>query len=709
MAKSLKNAPFRNPDLPLEERIDDLIARLPLAVKASQLLYNSPAVPSLGIPEYNWWNECLHGVARAGRATVFPQAIGLGATFDRDLAKRIAEAIALEGRAKHHAAVRAGNRGQYRGLTFWTPNINIFRDPRWGRGHETYGEDPHLTAELGTAFVQGLQGDDPKYLKAAACAKHYAVHSGPEGKRHEFDARVSEQDLFETYLPAFEALAKAGVESVMGAYNRVNGEPCNGSRRLLADILRRQWGFKGHVVSDCWAINDFHGGHQVTKSAAESAAMAIKAGCDLNCGNAYLHLLDAVDQGLLAEADIDLALRRLLRTRFRLGLFDPPKRVPFAAAKPAAIACPKHRALAREAARKSLVLLKNNNGVLPLRSDHGKIYVTGVNAASIDALLGNYYGINDRLVTVLEGIVGRAPEGTTVEYRLGCLLDQETRNPIDWATGEAKGADVTVAVLGLTGMFEGEEGESLLTAAQGDKETLDLPACQLEFLRKLREAGKPLVLVLTGGSPVIVPDDLADAILWIWYPGQEGGTAVADVLFGDQAPAGRLPVTFPRSLDQLPPFTDYAIAKAGRTYRYMTGEPQYPFGFGLSYTTFAYNELRLSTETVKADEGIVASVTVANVGDRDAEEVVQLYLCGQEQAGGPRQKLVGFRRVAIPVGTSATVSFPVTPAQLAVIDERGKPVAVPGRYRLVAAGACPIPRSEALGAPMPVSANFAIS
>ncbi len=709
MAKTLKNAPFRNPDLPLEQRIDDLIGRMPLAVKASQLLYKSPAVPALGIPEYNWWNECLHGVARAGRATVFPQAIGLAATFDQDLAGRVAAAIALEGRAKHHAAARAGNRSQYRGLTFWTPNINIFRDPRWGRGHETYGEDPHLTAEMGTAFVKGLQGDDPTYLKAAACAKHYAVHSGPEGKRHEFDAKVDDKDLFETYLPAFEALAKAGVESFMGAYNRVNGEPCNGSQRLLAEILRGAWGFQGHVVSDCWAVNDFHGGHKLTKDAAESAAMAVKAGCDLNCGNAYLHLLEAVDRGLLTEADIDRALRRLLRTRFRLGMFDPPRRVPLANAKLSVVGCARHRDLAREVARKSLVLLKNDRGLLPLRPDLGKIYLVGANATSVDALLGNYYGANDRLVTVAEGIIGRAPEGTTVEYRPGCMLDQENRNPIDWSAGEADHADVTIAVLGLTNMHEGEEGESLLTVAQGDKETLDLPACQLAFLRKLRKVGKPLVLVLTGGSPVIVPDDLADAILWIWYPGQEGGNAVAEVLFGDHAPAGRLPVTFPQSLDQLPPFEDYAIAKAGRTYRYLAAEPQYPFGFGLSYTTFAYNGIRLSGDTVRAGEGIVADVTVANTGGRAAEEVVQLYLCGQEQAGGPPRKLVGFRRVAIPAGESATVTFAAAPEQLATVNEQGEREHVPGRYRLVAGGACPIPRSAALGAATPASAEFVIS
>jgi len=709
MARVPRNAPFRNPDLPVEQRIDDLIGRMPLAVKASQLLYNSPAVPSLGIPEYNWWNECLHGVARAGRATVFPQAIGLGATFDPELIGRVASAIADEARAKHHAAVRAGRRGQYQGLTFWTPNINIFRDPRWGRGHETYGEDPHLTAMLGVAFVKGLQGDHPQYLKAAACAKHYAVHSGPESLRHGFDAQVDDRDLFETYLPAFKALVAAGVESVMGAYNRVNGEPCCGHSRLLVELLRKRWNFQGHVVSDCWAVNDFHLHHRVTRDAAESAAMALKAGCDLNCGNAYQHLLEAVDRGLLSETDIDRSLRRLLRTRFRLGLFDPPRRVPFAAVKTKVIGCERHRILAREAARKSLVLLKNDRGVLPLPRTPGKLFVTGVNAASADALLANYYGVNDRLVTVLEGIVGRAPATTIVEYRAGCLLDQEKHNPADWVSGEAEHADATIAVLGLTGMFEGEEGESLLTRAQGDKDTLELPACQVEFLRKLRTANKPLVLVLTGGSPVIVPEDLADAILWIWYPGQEGGNAVAEVLFGDHAPAGRLPLTFPKSLDQLPPFTDYAIAKGGRTYRYFRDEPQYPFGFGLSYTTFAYRALCLDRAAISAGQDLRATVTVANTGARDAEEVVQLYLLGKEQIGGPLRQLVGFRRLAIAAGQTATVEFTVTAEQLATVEAQGAAVPVPGRYRLVAAGACPIPRSEALGAPKPVFAEFAIS
>ena len=479
--------PFRDPDRPIEDRIEDLVARLTLEEKCSQLRYDSPAIERLGIPAYNWWNEALHGVGRNGRATVFPQAVGMAATWDAGLIERVADVIAEEGRAKHHAAVRRGARGRYQGLTFWSPNINIFRDPRWGRGQETWGEDPCLTGEMGAAFVRGLQGRDPKYLKAAACAKHYAVHSGPEGLRHVFDARPPLKDFRETYLPAFQRIVEEGVESVMGAYNRVYGEPCNGSRRLLQEILRDEWGFQGHVVSDCGAIRDFHEGHRVTRTPEESAALALRAGCDLNCGNVYGAVLaGAVRAGLCAEADVDRALRRLWRTRFRLGLFDPPERVPYTATPLNVVRCAKHVRLARETAAASIVLLKNANGVLPLPPRPGRLFVTGPWAASVDVLMGNYYGLSDRLTTLLEGIADHLPEAVGIEYRLGCPVLEPPKSRVNWAIGEASAADTVIAAMGISPWMEGEEGESPLAANQGDRDRIELL-----MGRQFGEPGRP--------------------------------------------------------------------------------------------------------------------------------------------------------------------------------------------------------------------------
>jgi beta-glucosidase len=501
------NTPYLDTERPLDERVEDLLARLTAHEKCALMLANSPEVERLGIPAYHWWNECLHGVARAGRATVFPQAIGMAAAFDPDLMYRIGQTIAEEGRAKYNAAVRSGLRGQYRGLTYWTPNINIFRDPRWGRGQETYGEDPYLTAELGEQFVRGLQQEDAGYLKAAACAKHYAVHSGPEGQRHTFDAVVTRKDLFETYLPAFRRLVKAGVESVMGAYNRTNGEPCCGSALLLEEILRGMWGFGGHVVSDCGAIGDFHDHHKVTGSAEESSALAVRRGCDLNCGTTYEALPAALEQGLISEQEIDASVRRLLRTRFRLGQFDPPERVPYSRIGLDRIRAPEHTALAREAAEKSIVLLKNN-GILPIsRGDEPRrIYVTGPNAASVDVLLGNYFGISDTLVTVLEGLAAESPEHYKVEYRMGISVDKQNANPVDWSIpGKWDSFDAIIAVLGLVPMLEGEEGEAILSTERGDRVGIGLPEHQVEWLRKLSATGMPLVVVVAGGSPIAMP------------------------------------------------------------------------------------------------------------------------------------------------------------------------------------------------------------
>lgn len=715
MNVSSSELPFLDPDLPLEDRINDLIGRMTLSEKCSQLRYDSPAIERLGVPAYNWWNEALHGVGRNGRATVFPQAINLAATWDVGLVERVADAISDEARAKHHEAVRRGARGQYQGLTFWSPNINIFRDPRWGRGQETWGEDPTLTGELGAAFVRGMQGRDPRYLKTAACAKHYAVHSGPEGLRHEFDARPPRRDLWETYLPAFRRLVAEGVETVMGAYNRVYGEPCCGSSFLLGEVLRRRWNFHGHVVSDCWAIRDFHTHHKVTRTAEESAALALKNGCDLNCGNVYCDALEsAVLMGLVAEADVERSLRRLLRTRFRLGMFDPPERVPYAATPMSVVRCARHVRLARQAASASVVLLKNREGSLPIPPSARKIAVVGPYAANADVLLGNYYGVSDRLVTLLEGIAARLPEGMAFEYRLGTMADHGSINEIDWSIGEAASSDITIAALGICPAMEGEEGESILTRARGDRERIELPEHQIAYVRALRERidNQPrsrLVVVLFGGSPIAIPEvhELADAVLWVGYPGEAGGEAIADVLFGNVAPSGRLPFTVPRSTDVLPPFDDYAMR--GRTYKYMDESAMlYPFGFGLSYTTFRYGQPRVP-RAVAPDAPLAVNVPVTNTGSRAADEVVQAYVQPLDaDPEAPRFRLAAFRRVHIAAGATRTVRLTIPPSVRARVTEEGEMILAPGRYRLWIGGAAPFAGATALGAPTPVSAEFAV-
>ena len=506
-----------------------------LEEKLGQLVFNAPGIPRLGIPSYNWWGEALHGIARNGRATVFPQAIGMAATWDPALIQRVASAIADEGRAKYHATLRRyGETGHYQGLTFWSPNINIFRDPRWGRGQETWGEDPYLTGEMGAAFVRGLQGNHPRYLKAAACAKHYAVHSGPESKRHEFNAEVSRRDLYTTYLPAFKKLVtEAKVEAVMGAYNRTNGEACCASQLLLVDILRGEWGFSGHVVSDCWALNDLHTTHGVTSDPAESAALAVRRGCDLECGQTFDFLSVALHRGLLDESDIDRAVTRIYTTRFKLGMFDPQEEVPFSSTPESVINCDAHRQLAYEAALKSIVLLKNENDILPLR-DLRSLYVLGPTAANAEVLMGNYYGISESLTTLIEGVAARLPEGVRLEYRPGTLLLHVPASPSPWTTMDASRSDVVIACMGLSPQMEGEEGDAIESPVNGDRTEIGLPAVQADYLRLLKTNGARLVLVLTGGSAIALGDvaDLADAILFVWYPGQEGGRALADVLFG---------------------------------------------------------------------------------------------------------------------------------------------------------------------------------
>jgi beta-glucosidase len=652
------------------EEIETLISNMSLEEKIGLMIHRAKGIPRLGIPDYNWWNEALHGVANNGEATVFPQAIALGATFDDDLVYRVAEAISLEARAKFNAVGKEKAETYHRGLTFWAPNINIFRDPRWGRGQETYGEDPLLTSRIGTAFVRGLQGNDPYYLRAAACAKHFAVHSGPEGLRHTFNAEVSEKDLEETYLPAFKALVKAGVESVMGAYNRVNGEPACGSTYLLKKKLREEWQFEGHVVSDCWAICDFHKNHKVTHDILESIALALRSGCDLNCGDAYNYLAEAVQKGYITEDDINRSVGRLLGTLDKLGLIHDDG--PYQTVTLHEIDWKKHDELALEAAEKAIVLLKNN-GVLPLKKEHlSYVYVTGPNATNCDALLGNYAGVSSKLRTVLEAIVEEAGPEITVTYKKGCPLAERRINPNDWASGVTKYADVTIAVMGRDISVEGEEGDAILSPTFGDFEDLNLNEEQLSYLRKLKESGKPLVVVLMGGAPICSPElhEIADAILMAWYPGQAGGTAITNILFGKTNPSGKLPVTFPKSVQQLPEFENYSMQ--GRTYRYMTEEPLYPFGFGLSYTKMECRDVKGRWSSSEKHE-LVISAELYNQGPMDGSEVVQLYYHWTDAPFTvPNWSLIDFKRVPVAVGASRLCEFRIPLERLICIDPSGK-------------------------------------
>ncbi|MDR0497861.1 MAG: glycoside hydrolase family 3 C-terminal domain-containing protein [Treponema sp.] len=694
----------------IEVKINELISQMTLEEKVSQLSYTSAAIPRLGIPEYNWWTECLHGVARAGVATVFPQAIALAATFDEAFVEEVANAISDEARAKYNEAVKQGNRGQYWGLTFWTPNINIFRDPRWGRGQETYGEDPYLTGRIGSAFVRGLQGDDPENLKVAACAKHYAVHSGPEKLRHTFDAVVSKKDLFETYLPAFKTLVEAGVESVMGAYNRTLGEPCCGSYFLLKDVLREKWGFKGHVVSDCWAIRDFHESHKVTNSPEESAALALNAGCDLNCGCTYPMLTVSNKKGLVNEETINTALTRLLHTRIKLGMFNSPGTGKYDKLDRKVINCEKHQQLARKAAEKSIVLLKNDKGLLPLDDSAKRITIVGPSAANPLALFGNYYGISPRFVTFLEGLGAKIQDkyAISLEYRPGCLQYSENQySQFDGQTGFFTGAhtDLIIAVMGLDSCIEGEESDAIASDSNGDRDSIELPPWQLNYLRTLKESGKPVILILTGGSPIAIPEDIAEAVIFTWYPGEMGGQAVADILFGDVVPSGKLPLTFPASTSQLPPYEDYSMK--GRTYRYMTKKPLYPFGFGLSYTSFNFDSITLSAPEIQTGSAVKATVALSNTGKRDAEEVVQIYVTKDDRgADEPLSSLKDFRRVKIPAGKDAKVEFELPATAFETVNAEGESVLMPGSYTVIASDSAPALVSVEKGAPAPVVAKL---
>lgn len=662
---SLAQLPFFDRSLPVEMRIEDLVSRLSLPEKSSLMLYNSPAIDRFGIREYNWWNECLHGVARAGKATVFPQAIALAATFDDSLIFRVATAISDEARAKHNEAVRKGNRGQYTGLSFWTPNINIFRDPRWGRGQETYGEDPYLTSRMGAAFVKGLQGNDPYYLKVSACAKHFVVHSGPEKTRHTFNVFPDERDFRETYLPGFKACVDAGVTSVMCAYNRVKDEPCCGSPFLLTNLLRNEWGFTGHIVTDCWALDDIWLRHKTVATRAEAAAMAAKAGVSLNCGYLFQYLPEAVEKGLVTEPTIDNNLTCLLRTRARLGLLFPDEKSPFDTISSLRVNCDAHQKLAYESAARSIVLLKNN-GVLPLDKEKLRnLCIVGPTAGDMNALLGNYNGFSGRMVTFLEGIIDRVDAGTVVEFNHGFLYNNDTVFDGFW---QASRADIIIACVGLTSLFEGEQGEALYNPDGGDRKKIELPGNQVRYLQMLREKikDKPLIVVVTGGSAIALTEiiNIADAILFAWYPGEQGGTALADILFGKVNPSGRLPVTFYRTTSDLPPFDDYSMKN--RTYRYFRGEPLFPFGYGQSYTTFNYNKMTTDRATYTAGDTIHIGLSVSNSGKVAGDEVVQIYIRDME-ASVPVSihSLKGFRRISLTPGETKTINFQFPVKELA--------------------------------------------
>lgn len=652
-----------------EAKAKELVSRMTLEEKASQLRYDAPAVDRLGIPAYNWWNEVLHGVARAGTATVFPQAIGLAAMFDEDLQEKIAGVISDEARAKYNGQSRHGDRDIYKGLTVWSPNINIFRDPRWGRGHETYGEDPYLTSRLGIRFIQGLQGKG-KYLKVAACSKHFAVHSGPEALRHEFNAVANPKDMNETYLPAFEATVKeAEVESVMGAYNRVNGEPACGSETLLKKTLREKWGFRGHVVSDCWAIRDFHTNHKVTATAPESAALALKNGCDLNCGNTYLHILEALQEGLITEKEITTACERLFTTRFMLGLFADD--CEYDSIPVTETDTDEHAALALEAAEKCMVLLEND-GVLPLDAKKIRtIAVIGPNADSIPALEGNYNGTSSRYVTFLEGLRDYAGKnGIRVLYSLGCHLFKDRTSNLAQADDRlaeaamyAEAADVTIACVGLDAGLEGEEGDTGNEYFSGDKKDLLIPESQRKLLGVLKKSAKKLVTVIAAGSSLNVAE--GNAKVFAWYPGQAGGTALAELLFGDRNFSGHLPLTFYQDISDLPDFEDYSMNN--RTYRYFSGKPLYPFGYGLSYTTYAI------TGANACGDGKSVNAEVKNTGTREGNALVQVYVSCDSPYAPLHPRLCGFARICLAPGETGSVNIPLDKMTETVINNMGEP------------------------------------
>lgn len=677
---------YKNTELSVGERAEDIVSKMSVQEQAEQLKYDAPAIERLGLSAYNWWNEGLHGVARAGTATMFPQAVGLAAMFDDDLMYDVGNVIGDEARAKYNEFSKHGDHDIYKGLTLWAPNVNIFRDPRWGRGQETYGEDPFLTSRLGTEFVKGMQGDSD-VIKAAACAKHFAVHSGPEAVRHEFDAEVSAKDLEETYLPAFEALVKdAKVEGVMGAYNRVNGEASCASRFLQGKL--NKWGFDGYFVSDCWAIRDFHTHHGLTKSAEESAALALKTGCDLNCGNTYLHILIALQEGLISEDDIRKACVQLMKTRIRLGMLDDVTE--YDAIPYSVVASNENKALSLECAEKSMVLLKND-GILPLDRDNIEtIAVIGPNADSRAALEGNYNGTADRYITFLEGIQD-AFDGRVI-YAQGSQLYKDRSSGLTLpddriaeAETAAEQADVVILCVGLDATIEGEEGDTGNEFSSGDKADLRLPAAQRRLVKSIIAKNKPLIIVTAAGSAINVEVD-CNALIHAWYPGQFGGMALADIIFGDVSPSGKLPVTFYENADELPDFCDYSMKN--RTYRYAQGNILYPFGYGLTYSKFECSDIEYSNGT--------ASVTVTNIGDRETEDVVEFYIKDTSPDAVPNHSLCGFKRVSLDAGESTIVSVRIERRAFEAVAEDGTR-RIEGKEFTLSAGTCqPEPLSERL-------------
>jgi len=693
---------WKNASLPVEERVRNLLSQMSLEEKASLLLTTAPAIPRLGVPAYFWSHEALHGIARSGKATVFPQAIGLAATFDTTLIYEMTSAISDEARAKYIVYRNAGVQSEFTGLTFFSPNINIYRDPRWGRGMETYGEDPYLTARIGVAFVKGMQGNNPRYLKTAACAKHFVVHSGPEKDRQTVNPTPSKKDFYETYLPHFKALVQeANVATFMAAYNKLYNVPLCANAPILKGVLRNELGFKGLIISDGGALKHLHNSQNFSPNATVTSALALNAGLNFEIGDQLKALPAAVKAGLVSEATIDSSAAIVLSIRFKLGLFDPIESNPYNTLAADIINCQKHRQLARKIAAASIVLLKNN-GALPLKRDIRKIYVVGPNATNGDVLFGNYNGFTANMSLPLEGLVNKISPATILEYRPGCRLDQNSLTASDW-TDVSHSFDAIIAYMGLSPVIEGEEGEAISSPGEGDRLKLDLPANQVAYLKQQRNYGaKPIILVLFGGSPIINKEiyDLADAVLYAWYPGEEGGNAIADVLYGDVVPSGRLPITFPASESQLPTFSDYAMKN--RTYRYSTSEPLFPFGFGLSYTHFAYSGIALTSKAIKAGQQSELTFTLTNAGTYDANEVVQLYITLPQYAPErPSYSLKGIQKVFLKAGESKKLSFKISPKVYEGVNLMGKTELFKGKYLLQVAGASPHVKSVTLGAPSP--------
>ncbi len=697
---------------------EELVSKMTLEEKCTQVVNWAPAIERLNVKSYNWWNEALHGVARAGVATVFPQAVTLAASFDEELLNEIGDAVSTEGRAKYNNQQKYNDHDIYKGLTFWAPNINIFRDPRWGRGHETYGEDPYLTSRLGISYINGIQGDDPDCLKAAACTKHFAVHSGPEGIRHSFDAKVNDKDFWETYLYAFEkCIESTHVEAVMGAYNRVNGEPACGSRKLLIDILRDRFGFKGHVTSDCWAIRDFYTGHMVCETPLEAVALAMNSGCDVNCGDLFKNMKQAVDEGLVKESRLDEALVRLFTTRYKLGIMEGQK-TKYDSLSLNDVDTDEMKALNLKAALGSIVLLKNDKNFLPL--DVKKIRTIGVigpNADNKKALVGNYEGTASRYETVLLGIEDFVGDDVRIMYSEGCHLYKdkvENLGQVNDRMAEVKGvcenSDVIVCCVGLDAGLEGEEGDAGNAYASGDKKDLSLPGLQNDVIRCAIDSGKPVIVVLLAGSSLDLgyAKEKAAAIIYAGYPGARGGKAVTDIIFGLANPSGKLPFTFYNTTEELPDFTDYSMK--GRTYRYMENDAQFPFGFGLGYSRFEISDVSLPAQVSedKLDTSVSADLVLKNTGKMDGAEVVQIYVASGEK-DAPRYQLKAFKKIALKAGEEKKVSIPLSRDSFEIVNERGEFVLSKDRkYKVYIGVSQPDAVSEKLLGQKPVMREFSV-